>query len=214
MKKIYSLLLVFLSCAAAQAQFSATVTGTYSAAGVNYTTRLVFSGNKMGYEISTVSNDQQYTTRILPDAAKNSVTIVSITPGGTYANEYPAGSIEADKNFSTDGLRARLSDESKTLGGLNCKKMLVENNAGGAAEVWIAEVDFAYYNYKDILISDYAVQGLSILQLKGIPMEMHVTQEGFRVSGFRFKEYSNSIPADFFNTSFPAADGQVKTESK
>jgi|GEM_PF-1384016 len=214
MKKLYSLLLAFLSFTLAQAQFSATVTGTYSAAGVSYTTRLVFSGTKMGYEISTVSNEQQYTTRFLPDVTRNSLTIVSVTPNGTFANEYPAGSIEADKNFSTDGLRARLSDESKTLGGLNCKKMLVENNAGGSAEIWIAEVDFAYYDYKDILKSDYAVQGLSILHLKGIPMEINVANEGFRVSGFRFKEYSNSVPADFFNTSYPAADGQVKTGDK
>jgi len=214
MKKIYSLLIALACTGLLQAQFNATVTGTYSAAGVSYTTRLVFAGDKMGYEISTTANDQSYTTRIIPNLLQNSITIVSETPSGTFANEYPAGSIEADKHFSAEGLRARMSDETRTLGGVNCKKMLVENSAGGGAEVWVAEADFSYYAYKDLLKSDYAVQGLSLLQLKGIPMEINVTSEGFRVAGFRFKEYSNSVPAGFFNTAYPPADGQVKTDTK
>lgn len=197
MKKILYIIILFAASQNIAAQ--ATLNGSISQNGKTFRITTVYSANETAYQLIAIHEGNEYQTRFVPKADQGSIKIVSNNPSGQSEHIYNLSEINVDEAFNMNGLMARKTEETKTIAGISCKKVLAQTKNGNQAEIWVYENGFPIQKYQDIYKSDMAVQALSFLQIKGIPLEVHVSNaEGFTIFNFATREFSNEADNSFF----------------
>lgn len=197
MKKFIYILLALAITPFAYSQ--ETLKGSMSYNGKNFRITTVYTETETAYELTAIHEGQEYITTFIPNTVQNNIKILSQTPSGNVEHTYGMSEITVEAYLSTEGLMARKTDETKNIAGITCTKILVQTKNGNQAEIWYYDNGFPIEKYKDIYKSDIAVQSLSALGLKGIPMEIQLTNaEGFSIMSISTREFSKSAESSFF----------------
>lgn len=200
MKKIIFILLSIFSISSIFANnIEATLKGNYSFNGKSFRITTVYSNNQTAYEIASSQEGQSFTARFIPNIKAGNIKVISETASGTHESTIALSDISPEALLPTEGLIARKTEQTKNVAGVNCSKILVQTKNGNQAEIWVNENGFDASLYKEIYKSDYAIQALSLLQLKGIAMEMYITNaDGYTLLSFTTREFSASADLSFF----------------
>jgi|SRR5690606_494902 len=176
----------------------ATLNGNMSFNGKNFRITTVYTESETAYEIKAMHEGQEYITKFIPNPALKQIKILSQTPSGNLEHSYSMNEVTVEENLSTEGLMARKTEETKTIAGVTCTKILAQTKNGNQAEIWYYDNGFPIDKYKDIYKSDIAVQSLSALGLNGIPMEVQLTNaEGYSLMSISTREFSKTADSSF-----------------
>lgn len=176
----------------------ATLSGNMSFNGKNFRITTVYTDSETAYEIKALHEGQEYITKFIPNPSQNNIKILSQTSTGNLEHTYGMNEVSVEENLSTEGLMARKTEETKTIAGVICTKILAQTKNGNQAEIWYYDNGFPIDKYKDIYKSDIAVQSLSALGLNGIPMEVQLTNaEGYSLMSISTREFSKTADRSF-----------------
>jgi len=125
-------------------------------------------GNKLAFDMSYVHEGVKRETRFIPNLSKNEFILLTLSINMksyiNIADIKPASDFGMIRNIKEDG--------EAIVSGINCKKIIIEAT-NSITECFIdTSIDFAYYNYEAFFKSDYAVQALAQLKLKGFPISI------------------------------------------
>ncbi len=212
MNKFLSLFVLLLFTAFSFAEKGIVVTQKYTDANVKANVTVTWyvteSSCKMKMEFSdTKVNSVSW---FIPDFGSNQLLTYTEgeVPKGAQKNYFaiPVAGIKAAKSATASAVKVERTGETKTIGGLNCEKMIATTGTT-TTEMWVTK-DFktAFYKAASFFANSYELNALSGSNITGVPLESTTKDStGKVINAYSFASASTTslsatdftVPADY-----------------